>query len=160
NLNNKDAHEWAKDFLKISHEIQVPKTYQNKKYTHSKETNWVPIKPPNGISEDGNTVLPSYLKDFEEKARHAYRDKNGELLFYVLRLVDKEDPSSKVTPPLTYGHWKGSSYNRWGLGHFASENRPLYNLHQLYQNPTKEVLIVEGEKAADAAKEHFPDHIC
>lgn len=160
NLNNKDAHEWAKDFLKISHEIQVPKTHQNKKYTQSKETNWVPIKPPNGISEDGNAALPSYLKDYEEKARHAYRDKNGDLLFYVLRLVDKEDPSSKVTPPLTYGHWKGSSYNKWGLGHFTSENRPLYNLHQLYQSPTKEVLIVEGEKAADAAKEHFPDHIC
>src|SRR5690606_34560815 len=30
NLTNKDAYGWAKDFLKISNEIQVPKTYQNK----------------------------------------------------------------------------------------------------------------------------------
>ena len=159
NLNNKDAHEWAKDFLKISHEIQFPKTYQNKKYTQSKETNWVPIKPPNGISEDGNTVLPKFIKDYEETARYAYRDKNGDLLFYTLRLSDKNDPTSKAVLPLSYGHWKGNS-EKWAFKQYSATNRPLYNLHQLYQNPIKEVLIVEGEKAADAAKEHFPDHIC
>jgi len=112
------------------------------------------------MQEYGNTILPKFIKDYEETARYAYRDKKGDLLFYTLRLSDKKDPSYKAVLPLSYGYWKGNSNQKWAFKQYASTNRPLYNLHTLYQNPTKEVLVVEGEKAADAAKEYFPDHIC
>lgn len=37
--------------------------------------------------------------------------------------------------------------------------RPLYNLDQLAARPDASVLIVEGEKTADAAGELFPEHV-
>ena len=50
-----------------------------------------------------------------------------------------------------------------GNGGFVSafpEPRPLYNLHKLAANPEAVVLVVEGEKAADAAAKLFPDYVC
>ena len=49
-----------------------------------------------------------------------------------------------------------------GNGGFVStfpERRPLYNLHKLAANPEAVVLVVEGEKAADAAAKLFPDYV-
>lgn len=37
--------------------------------------------------------------------------------------------------------------------------RPLYNLFELVSRPDSPVLIVEGEKTADAAKQLFPDYV-
>jgi hypothetical protein len=39
------------------------------------------------------------------------------------------------------------------------EKTPLYNLHELQLNPDKSLLIVEGEKTADAAKRLFPEMV-
>ena len=45
---------------------------------------------------------------YHESARHAYLDEKGNLLFYVLRLVDKENPTKKDIRPLSYGRWQGA----------------------------------------------------
>src|SRR6516165_1705906 len=37
--------------------------------------------------------------------------------------------------------------------------RPLYNLHLLTKYPDRPVLVVEGEKAADAAGKLLPDYV-
>src|SRR5690606_29995912 len=37
---------------------------------------------------------------------------------------------------------------------------PLYRLPELASEPEKPVLLVEGEKACDAASEMFPDYVC
>ena len=37
--------------------------------------------------------------------------------------------------------------------------RPLYNLDKLAERPDDWILVVEGEKTADAAAELFPDHV-
>ena len=38
--------------------------------------------------------------------------------------------------------------------------RPLYGLDRITQRPNSPVLVVEGEKAADAAGKIFPDYVC
>ena len=40
------------------------------------------------------------------------------------------------------------------------EPRPLYGLDRLAENPSAPVVVVEGEKAADAASRIFPDSVC
>ena len=100
---------------------------------------------------------------FEEVARHAYRDENGQLLYYVLRLKDKNDSTKKITPPLSYGYWKSNSENPcWELKGFQSEKNTIYNLSSLKEKPHATVLIVEGEKTANMALKKFPgkDFVC
>ena len=82
-----------------------------------------------------------------------YRDAGGRLLGHVLRF-DKED-GGKETRPLVFcvgpdgqGQW------RWQM--FAAP-RPLYGLERLRAHIEAPVLLVEGEKTADAAQELFPD---
>ena len=83
----------------------------------------------------------------------AYRDSQGRLLGHVLRF-DKED-GSKETRPLVFcegpdgrGQW------RWQM--FAPP-RPLYGLERLRARIEAPVLLVEGEKTANAAQELFAD---
>jgi len=50
----------------------------------------------------------------------------------------------------------------WALKKYSSPDNsllPLYNLKELMDHPTKPVLIVEGEKTAEAAKHIFPEMV-
>jgi hypothetical protein len=47
---------------------------------------------------------------------------------------------------------------RWRWKAFQ-DRRPLYGLNRLAQRPDAPVVVVEGEKTADAAQEHFPEHV-
>lgn len=76
---------------------------------------------------------------------HPYKNRKGELLGYVIR-QDFDD--RKITPQIV---WVTGKYTGWCHGSF-NDPRPLYNLPELYQHPNKQVLLVEGEKCADAAK--------
>jgi hypothetical protein len=79
-----------------------------------------------------------------------YHNAGGELLFAVARF----DPpgARKEILPLTCGAdgW------RWKA---PPAPRPLYGLRDLAQRSAAPVLVVEGEKAADAAGKIFPDHV-
>ena len=90
-----------------------------------------------------------------ETMRFAYRDENDRLLGYVVRL-ETED-GHKQTLPLTYcENGKGIATWKWkGFG----DKTPLYGLDQLARNPHAPVLLVEGEKAADAAQKLLPDMV-
>src|SRR5690554_3161858 len=74
-----------------------------------------------------------------------YTNRRGELLGYVIRV---EFNDKKITP----GVWwtKGNGFEGWAHGSYPSP-RPLYGLEGLYANPGWQVLLVEGEKCADAA---------
>lgn len=72
-----------------------------------------------------------------------YRDAAGEVLGYVARYEPAGERKQIV--PWT---WDGQ---RWGMGQWPSP-RPLYGLQELAERPGAAVLVVEGEKAADAAK--------
>ncbi len=94
------------------------------------------------------------LKGKIEVARYAYKEADSNVLGYVVRLEDKS--GHKITPTLTYcQNDKGEKQWRWqGFGN----DRPLYGLDQLKAKPNAPVLIVEGEKTCEAARELFKDH--
>lgn len=87
-------------------------------------------------------------------ASWAYRDAAGQLLRYTLRFP-KPDGAKEIRPATLWRSAPGKPL-RWrpkaepGL-------RPLYGLDRLAARPVAPVLLVEGEKAADAAAARFPD---
>lgn len=120
------------------------------------QSQWISLKPPS------NTQSPSdrQVGDYVETARYAYKNRQGELLHYVLRLEDKE--GNKITPPLSYGynlgkdekpHWKMKGFDH------GEEKRTLYNLDCLEKSPLAPVIVVEGEKTADAALDKLEEEL-
>lgn len=86
----------------------------------------------------------------------AYRDPEGRLLGYVLRL-DFED-GKKITPTVIWCRHKETGEERWCVAHFP-EPRPMYRLDALAaSSPEASVILPEGEKAADAAAEMLRGH--
>jgi Ti-type conjugative transfer relaxase TraA len=157
NLNPSEAREWARDFLSGSKEVTSPFSFRfNSQSQKIQEWNSLIPNPHHAASSLKELSLPLSQK-YQEVARHAYLDEKGDLLFYVLRLVDKQDPTKKQIRPLSYGIWQGSEKPCWCLKNYQAEKRPLYHLDQLYKNPLAKVLIVEGEKTADAAGRLFAD---
>jgi hypothetical protein len=147
-----EAINWAKDFLGQAPDLQVPSHFAFK--NSEKEREWVSLKP---ISKA--PTLPEISKKlaahYKETARYAYRDPDGQILFYTLRLED--EAHKKIILPLSYGYFKGNSEEpSWSLKGYQADKKPLYNLYLLKEFPKSKVLIVEGEKTADAALKMFP----
>jgi putative DNA primase/helicase len=65
----------------------------------------------------------------------------------VLRV---EFDGRKITPGVWWTRNKDADFEGWSHGSFPSP-RPLYGLDRLYDEPDRQVLIVEGEKCKDAA---------
>lgn len=81
-----------------------------------------------------------------------YVDAQSRTLGYVARF---ETPEGKVILPLCFGQY-GTGRPQW-VWKALPEPRPLYNLPSLTAAPDDAlVLLVEGEKAADAAQALFP----
>lgn len=85
---------------------------------------------------------------------YVYRDNQGRLLGYILRF---DGFAGKTIRPATLWMNEAGKYE-WRLHGFPMP-RPLYNLHLLAQRPDAPVLIVEGEKSANAASLLFPEHV-
>lgn len=84
-----------------------------------------------------------------------YRATDGALLGYVAR-YDLGDGKKDVIP-WTYS--EGDNGKReWRCGSWTSP-RPLYGLHDLAERPHSPVLLVEGEKSADAARKLTPTYV-
>ncbi len=104
----------------------------------------IPVPPEAPTPPDRHPVKGPW------SARWAYRDANGALLGYVVR-IEKE--GGKDILPLTCRREGGALKWRWkGF----PDPRPLYGLDQLAKRPEAPVLVVEGEKTADAATALFP----
>lgn len=84
-----------------------------------------------------------------------YKNADGQVLGYVLRFNLPD--GKKDIRPLTY-HVDNAGRGGWYLKGFP-DPRPLYGLDKLAAQPDAPVLIVEGEKAADAAQLLFPNHV-
>jgi hypothetical protein len=105
-----------------------------------------PAKPARTVV----TPVPEAVADCEcvhpaygaPSARWTYWDGNGEVLGYVAR-YDPPGQRKQIVP----WTWDG---DRWGMGQWPVP-RPLYRLQELEARAADPVLIVEGEKAADAA---------
>jgi hypothetical protein len=97
--------------------------------------------------------------DIMRKSFWRYTDERGNLAFFVARFEwGAGEMKKKETPQYTYGSTDGGATFRWWWGHF-SEPRFLFNLKEITDEPTKPVLIVEGEKAADAAAKLLPMYV-
>lgn len=111
---------------------------------------WIPILPV-----PSSAPKPT-AKQLQCTTLHEYRGADGALLCYVRR-VEKPD-GSKDFYPLTFGEL--NSKLGWHT-RAPLEPRPLYRLDVLGQwPPDARIVLVEGEKSADAAQRIFPDYVC
>ncbi|TLU71226.1 DUF927 domain-containing protein [Lichenicoccus roseus] len=113
---------------------------------------WLPELP--APTEPPEAEMIRHQSHGYASARWIYRDGEGRPLFAVA-CFNKPDGHKEVLP-YTYGTFIGR--RGW---HFKLPPAPmhLYGLDQLAARPSAPVLLVEGEKAADAAAALFPDHI-
>jgi Domain of unknown function (DUF6371) len=112
---------------------------------------WRPIMPaPEGTAEPA-FMHPAYGKPSRV---WTYRDAGGRVLFHIARF----DPPGerKQILPRCWGNRNGKL--GWYWRHPATP-RPLYGLDQLAARPGDPVLVVEGEKTADAAAELLPGFV-
>lgn len=150
---HQEALKWAREFLGSDISTIVPAYFRIPKSSATGEKEWVAMRPDLSVSAPSLQELSSKLNgQFKETARYAYKDIDGFPLFYVLRLEDREEPSKKEVLPLSYGRWSdGDGHERWALKGYAAEHRPLFNLDRVVGQPNAVVLVVEGEKTAEAA---------
>lgn len=131
----------------------TPAERQNAASAGGKDEVWEPLSPAPSEPE-----LPRGAS-----AVWVYRDEEGRPLCARFR-IEREDGGKDILP-LTYGrrvwidragqprditgwHWKQ-----------AAKPLPLYGLDRLAAQPDAPVLLVEGEKTADAAQRLFPDYV-
>lgn len=97
------------------------------------------------------------FKDYGKPSNYwTYHNAQGQVIGYTLRF-DLPDGKKDVIP-YTFKKPSNGSGAKWMWRGFDIL-RPLYNLHELTSRPTAIVLVVEGEKAADAAKKLFPQYV-
>jgi putative DNA primase/helicase len=96
-------------------------------------------------------ILPKWDGDWgKPKTAWLYRTKEGADIGFAVRFEKsgKNDTVEKNIIPLSWGRW-GSGRVQWGWKSFAVP-RPLYNLERYAKNPDAIVVVVEGEKCAEA----------
>lgn len=115
------------------------------------KTEWVQILPvPDGTPEP--PVAHRYRGKYSK--RWEYRNEQGELLGYTCRF--EKASGGKEILPLTWCQSAETGQFAWQWISFP-EPRPLYGLDRLAARPEAFVLVVEGEKCADAAQAELPD---
>lgn len=117
---------------------------------------WTPIMPaPESAPMTPDTIrrkIKGQWVAVKASRRWDYRDANGDVLGYVFRF-DMPGGGKEVLPMV----WAASSTTgemQWRWMSFPKP-RPMYGLDRLAENPDAQVLLVEGEKAADAAQDLF-----
>ena len=121
----------------------------------NKEVDWVTEVPPETDPAPASMATRQYG---DPTAVWCYKTLDGNPWGYAARYMIKLDGNErKAVLQWTYGRSVGETMGRWACKHF-SRPRPLYGLEHLYQ-ADKRVLVVEGEKTADAARVLFPQDL-
>ncbi|MEP3246238.1 MAG: hypothetical protein ABJN40_05485 [Sneathiella sp.] len=125
-------------------------------YDRPKERTITPILPvpPRGLATD----VPRHKRLGTPSATWAYKDKDGQLLGYTCRF-DQPDGSKEILPLTWCKAETGAEF--WTWKGFPAP-RPFYGLDRLgkarrEQKDPPPILLVEGEKAADAAARLLPE---
>ena len=84
-----------------------------------------------------------------------YTDAAGEQLFWIQRVDMANGRKLFIHRTWINGRWHRPSKND-GFRSDWPAPRPLYNLGALHARPSAQVIVCEGEKAADRAQELFP----
>src|SRR5215213_3113178 len=107
------------------------------------------------IPERALSAIPRHPHLGSPSRHWVYRDGEGQALLVVCRFDPPGD--DKQIRPLIWGR---DADGREGWNWFSRPApRPLFGLDRLAARPAAPVLIVEGEKAAEAAEALFPDHV-
>ncbi|MDZ5647155.1 DUF927 domain-containing protein [Nitrospirillum sp. BR 11828] len=118
------------------------------------------------IIDDGGTPIALSPEDFEANPLPRrtlgqpagcwrYLDASGNILM-VVRRFDRPEGGKKFEQ-VTFRRF-ANDVRRW-VPKALPEPRPLYGLANLAARPDAPVMVVEGEKTADAAAALFPDHV-
>ncbi len=111
---------------------------------------WVQIMPKKDFQ-----VTEIFHKEHGTPTRvFTYMTAEKIVIGYTCRF-DLQDGSKQVLPFSYFTNGKQEGWMWGGLG----VPRPLYNLDVLADHPNKPIIIVEGEKTADAGIHLFPDHV-
>lgn len=119
----------------------------------SPRSDWTPVIPPDNPPE----AHKAHIKRGLPEQVWCYRSATGVALGYVYRF--KTSDGGKVTLPLSWCRNEKTGVEEWHWMAFA-EPRWLYGLDRLAAKPRAPVLIVEGEKCADAAAADLPTFAC
>lgn len=119
---------------------------------------WRPIVP---VPDDAPQLTTSLINRWARSGYSLttgwrYNDTHGNLLGVVVRF-DNGNPDEKDICPLTFCEGP-NGVREWRKKSWIAP-RPLYGLDRLNERPDAPVLVVEGEKASDAATALFPDHV-
>jgi len=98
-------------------------------------------------------TFPLHLRK-DEDIIYEYVTAEGEPAFFVQRYMDGKNKQTPAWFSIEYVSEGGRIEHAWSSKDPPGKDRPLYNLYELVQNPTKKVLIVEGEKTAIAAADY------
>lgn len=116
------------------------------------------ITPIIPVPDDAPAMDYRHVKYGKPQTLWPYYDADGALWGYMARwdFIENGNPE-KLLLPLTYCNL-GKGAKGWrakGLPH----PRPLYGLPAIFGNPDRPVIITEGEKARDAARDLFPEMV-
>lgn len=146
-LSEKDAFKKAIEFLKKQDgSFSIKPTHESK---GKKSTYWeqLPFGP--------RTSQIAHYKNGKPNSLWEYLNPDGKTIGYVCRF-DMADGTKEVIP---YAYCTNGTQKAWRWRAFGRP-RPIYNWHLVAKHPNKNILILEGEKTADAAQKLFPHMVC
>lgn len=123
-----------------------PSSYKPAK--EKEESPWHPITPVPAEAPEAPLAHP---RRGLPALKWEYKDADGQLLGYVYRFNTSD--GGKETLPLTYCKNDKTGAFDWRWMQWEAPNRPLYGLDRLAAKPDAYVLLVSGEKCADAPLE-------
>lgn len=129
-----------------------------KKPAKAKPASFEPIYPP--PPEAAKSCPTQHYQLGKASVHWDYLSEAGALLMRVARFdrTATGGQRKKEYRPANYGRKNG--YTKWHWLQLPN-NRPLYGLELLSRfDAAVPVVLVEGEKAADAARQLFPDRLC
>lgn len=115
-------------------------------------TAWVPIMP---VPDDAGPYPVAHLVRGIPERIYVYRDSAGKVLGVIYRFVTSD--GGKEILPCCFAEHPVSGKREWRWMGFPTP-RPLYGLDKLHENPDLPVLLVEGEKCANAANLFLAKH--
>lgn len=113
---------------------------------------WVPIVP---APADAPPPPSAHIKRGKPQKVWVYRDAEGRTLGFVYRFL--RSGGGKDVLPLVWARNEDTGTAEWHWMTWPEPNRPLYGLDRLAAKPEATVLLVEGEKCADAGHDELPE---
>lgn len=148
-LDTARAIRWAEEDW-LGNDRSAPEQQRSERLPNDKPE-WQPIIP---IPERAKEVeLPPWHGSTKHSAAWVYRNTDGKYQLFIRRF-DRKDGGKDIVP-LTYGRL-GDDQPHW-QNRGLPDPQPIYNLHLLERRADAPVIVVEGEKTAEAAAKAFPN---